>query len=196
MTGNGDDRKLADRLVTESYQELRAIAHRLMQAERPGHLWQATALVHEAFERLAKRPDFRYQSRPHLVAVTVLQMRRALGDYARRAAADKRPDNRLRVTLADDTLPPNERYLDLLELSQALEALEQVNVRHCRVFEFRALGGLTVEECADELGVSARTIKSDWRFARVWVADHLRGGAGDANGAGGRAGRDTGGGEA
>ncbi|MEL7449519.1 MAG: ECF-type sigma factor [Pseudomonadota bacterium] len=163
-------------LDDEVYRELRHIAAGLMTSERPGHTLQATALVNEAWVRMNRRRPAKINDRGHVVAMATIQMRRALLDHARRAGADRRPNKRLRVMLSDDSAALADQSVDdvdLIDLCVALDELEARNEGHCRVFELRFFGGLTVDECAETLDLSPRTVKYYWQFACAWIASRL-----------------------
>ncbi|MEO0424143.1 MAG: ECF-type sigma factor [Pseudomonadota bacterium] len=159
-------------LAAMSYEELRRIASRLMRAEREGHTLRATALVHEAFIKLAQDEARRYASPLHYVRTAVRAMRHTLIDYARSTTSQRR-DYGLRVTLDEahgcERSPP----LSLLELCEVLQQLDEVRPKLAAVFELRALGGLSVRECAEALGISQRTVNTRWEAGRAWVADRL-----------------------
>jgi RNA polymerase sigma factor (TIGR02999 family) len=161
-------------LMAVIYEDLHEIARRAMGQERQSHTLQATALVHEAYVRLVDQTRVDWQGRAHFLAVAAEAMRRILVDHARRRAAAKRGGGQLRVAL-DDGLrateaPPDE---DLLELDGAMHELAAVSARQARVVELRFFGGMEFLEIAAELGVSERTVKGDWRFARAWLRQRL-----------------------
>jgi RNA polymerase sigma factor (TIGR02999 family) len=157
------------------YPELRRLAARLMRRERPGHTLQPTALVHEAFLELVDETAIDWESRAHFMGVAARVMRRLLVDHARRHGARKRGGGLRQVTL-DEALDmgARERALDVLQLHDALERLAALDARGAQVVEMRVFGGLTAEEAAAALGVSKRTVDSDWSVARMWLARELR----------------------
>lgn len=163
--------------IDQVYGDLRQIAHHLMSTERPGHTLQATALVNEAWLRMNRRKPVALHDRNHLIAIATIQMRRALVDHARKNNADRRPNHRLRVTLGASEFAfdryTDDSTLDLIDLCVAMEELERLKERHCRVFELRFFGGLTIDECAAHLQVAPRTIKYDWQFATAWISKRL-----------------------
>jgi RNA polymerase sigma factor (TIGR02999 family) len=160
-------------LLPELYDQLRILADQWFNDQPPDHTLQPTALVHEAYLRLAAQPDSEWTSRTHFYAGAARAMRHVLIDYARRRAASKRGAAWCRIALADaDEMATT--GLDLQALCDALEKLEQLNSRQCRIVELRFLGGLSVRETAEALDVSERTIKLDWRMARAWLIGELR----------------------
>lgn len=167
------DRCALDRLLPLVYGELRRIAARQLRSERAGHTLQATALVHEAFLRLAGQRTVDWQSRAHFYGVAARVMRRILVDHARRHQAKKRGDGAERVPLeviADTVAAPG---IPVLSLDEALTRLEQTDRGLAQIVELRAFGGLTIDEAARVLNVSASTAKREWRTAKAWLAREL-----------------------
>lgn len=160
-----------ERLTALLYDELRHIAGRLLRAERPDHTLQPTALVNEAYLRLVGQREGSWSGRSHFLAIAARVMRRVLVDHARRRAASKRDPHRLLTGWPSGR--PDSDPLDLLSLEEALSRLAVMDERVARVVELRYFGGLEVEEAAEVLGVSARTVKRDWRLARAWLIDAL-----------------------
>ncbi|MEM7200707.1 MAG: ECF-type sigma factor [Planctomycetota bacterium] len=170
--GEGHDDAMAS-LVPFVYDELRALAARHMAAERRHHTLQPTALVHEAFVRLVGSEQ-RFSSRAHFFGAASEAMRRILVDQARRVRAKKRGGARERVTFADLAVEAAaEPDLDLLQLDAALAAFEVVHGRSAEVVKLRFFVGMSYDEAADLLGVSARTLQRDWDFARAWLQRHI-----------------------
>jgi RNA polymerase sigma factor (TIGR02999 family) len=151
------------------YDELRRIAHRQLQREWQGHTLDTTALVHEAYLKLVDQTRAGFTDRAHFFAVAANAMRRILVDYARRYLADKRGGAPRRVTLTDDMLVAEERADTLLAINDALDELSRIDERLSRVVECRFFGGLTEEETAEVLGVTARTVRRDWTKAKGWL---------------------------
>ena len=176
LARQGDD-SAAARLMPLVYEELRSVARSLLAAERPGHTLQATALVHEAYLRLVSQSDPRWEGRVHFFAVAARMLRRILVDYARGRNADKRGGGAARLTLVDGVEPGEAGHepLDLLALDEALDELEGCDERQSRVVELRFFAGLDVDETAQALGVSPRTVKDDWGFAKAWLRTRLSG---------------------
>ena len=157
------------------YEELRRLAHRRLRGEHPGHTLGTTGLVHETYLRLAGAPGDEWRDRVHFFAVASQTMRRILVDYARRHGALRRGGGLQRVSLTDQATVA-ERSDMLLALDAALERLATLNPRLSQVVECRYFGGLTVEETAQVLGVTPRTVERDWAKARCWLYVELLGG--------------------
>jgi RNA polymerase sigma factor (TIGR02999 family) len=155
------------------YDGLRRLAARHLRSESPGHTWQPTDLVHEAFLRIAD-VDIEWNGRAHFYAVAARQMRRLLVDHARGKQRFKRGGDRIRVTLAEESSPASEEF-SLLDLDNALERLDQSDPRKAEIIELHTFGGLTYEEMALLLDISAATVKRDLRFAKAWLARELAG---------------------
>jgi RNA polymerase sigma factor (TIGR02999 family) len=169
------DRSAADRLTPLVYDELRRLAQHCLQRETPGHTLQATALVHEAYLRLAGQRGAAWQNQAQFFAVAATMIRRILVDHARARAAAKRGGGDRRLTLQQSVaLDAGAEPVDLLDLHDALTDLHTLNERRARVVELRFFGGLDVQHTAHVLGVSPRTVKDDWRFARAWLGSRLR----------------------
>jgi RNA polymerase sigma-70 factor, ECF subfamily len=162
-----------DEMFTSVYDELRRLAAANMRLERSNHTLQPTALAHEAYLRLVSSPRLTVQDRAHFMVLAARAMRRVLTDHARRRRAAKRGEDPVQVTLSD--LAETPRTVGVDELDQALESLALRDERKARVVELRFFGGLTVEEVADVLGVSAGTVKRDWTLARAWLYRELAG---------------------
>lgn len=130
---------------------------------------QPTAVVHEAYLRLAAQAERRWQDRAHFKAIAAQAMRQILVDHARRRQATKRGGNRQRVTLSEAADSPASAIVDLLDLDDALAELSTLDERHSVIVQLRFFGGLTVEEIADLLRLSQRTVELDWKMARAWL---------------------------
>lgn len=145
-----------------------------LQEERADHTLQPTALVNEAFLRLADQTQVNWQGKAHFCAMAATMMRRVLVDHARKRNAGKRHGNFQRVQYEETVLPDiSADPVDMLIVDDLLERLAELNPRHARVFELRCFGGLDVKETATILDVSVATVKNDWRFARAWLASQL-----------------------
>lgn len=155
-----------DQLVTQAYDELRAIAHARLAARGGGTL-STTALVHEAYLKLVDQSHAGWRNRAHFNAVASLAMRHVLVDCAKARHALKRGGTRRRITLDDEELSVDDQAEALLQLDEALHRLAELDPRLARVVECRFFGGLTEEEIAEALGVTVRTVQRDWTKARV-----------------------------
>jgi RNA polymerase sigma factor (TIGR02999 family) len=168
-----DDGSLAPKeLFEQLYDELRAVARRYMGTERPNHTLQPTALVNEAFIRLAKANPAVIKDRVHFLRLAARTMRRVLVDYARAAETARRGGFMTRVTLSDDASAVSPRY-DIIDVDRALEELATLHPRQADILELRYIVGLTVEEAAIELRVSPKTVKNDTRVAMAWLRREL-----------------------
>jgi len=167
-----------ERLTPLVYDVLRRLARRHLARERPGHVLQPTALVHEVYLKLVDQRRVHWRSRAHFYARAAREMRRILIDAARRQRAAKRGGGAITLRLEEiGELPPAAGgAIDLEVLDEALRALETTAPRQGRVVELRFFGGLTVEETAAVVGVSPATIKTDWRLARARLFQMLEGG--------------------
>lgn len=173
-TGSGPNG--VDRLLLQVYEELRRRARSYLRAEGGYQTLDPTALVHEAYARLARRTEIAWQGRTHFLAVAAGEMRRILVERARAAAAHKRGGRPHRVTLGDAMAVSSERTVDILALDEALSALAARSARQARVAEMRLFAGMGAAEIGDVLQVSERTVKGDWRMGRAWLARALRSG--------------------
>lgn len=167
------DEAAGERLFPILYGELRRQAARYMRRERRSHTLQPSGLVNEAYLRLAGSPDLDWHSRAQFFAIAARVMRRVLVDHARRRMAAKREGCHVTLGDADAPVPP----MELLDLEEALKELVVLDPRQARVVELRFFGGLDVEETALALGLSARTVKREWRTARAWLQKRLLEGA-------------------
>lgn len=165
---SGGDPSAADRLLPVVYAELRRLAAGYLGRERAGHTLQPTALVNEAWMRLADQST-PWQNRAHFLGVAAGAMRRILVDHARRRRAQKRGGGDLRVTLTEDLASSGGKELDVVRLDEALERLGALDERQARLVTMRFFAGLTVEETAEALGVSEKTVKRDWAAAKAWL---------------------------
>ena len=170
----GGDRGALDKLAPLVHAELRRIARRQMGSERQGHTLQATALVNEAYLRLAGGEGLALQDRAHFYAVCAQVMRHVLIDHARAHARDKRGGGAPRVALDEAAVMSGEGASELVALDEALRALEAVDPQKGRVVELRYFAGLSIEETAEVLGVSRATACREWAMARAWLRRELR----------------------
>ena len=186
MTGTGDgttgdvtrlleaavagDSEALDRLLPMVYEDLRRVAHRQLDREGGGHNLQTTALIHEAYLKLAAGGAMSATSRAHFLAIAARAMRQVLVDYARRRKAAKRGGGVISVTLGDQAQPADTSADDLLALDDALKELDP---RQRQVIECRFFGGMEEKDIAEALGVSERTVRRDWVKARAWLYQAL-----------------------
>lgn len=169
----GGDRAAIDKLVPLIYEDLRRIARRQLLRERVGHTLSTTALVHEAYFRLVDLERVEWQDRAHFCAVAAQAMRRILVDYARRRNAQKRGGQQPRLSLDENRVAVDDQAELVLSLDEALTRLSALDERLSQVVEYRYFGGLTEEEAAEVLGVSARTVRRDWSKAKAWLFKEL-----------------------
>lgn len=166
------DGRAEQELLPLVYQELHRLAQSYMRRERPDHTLQPTALIHEAYIRLAgEKVD--WQSRAHFLGVAAHVMRRVLVDHARAHKAAVRGGDLKRVDLEEDHAVSAERSVEVLLVNDALERLAKTEARQARVVELRYFGGLSMEEIAAVLSISLRSAKRDWSLARIWLFQQL-----------------------
>jgi RNA polymerase sigma factor (TIGR02999 family) len=170
----GGEAEALDHLMPLVYEELRSMAHRKLRYERADHTLNTTALVHEAYLRLADQRWAQVQDRAHFFAIAAQAMRRILVSYARKHRAAKRGGQAVRLPLDAlplDALPffTEDQTENLLALDEALTRLEAFNERGCRVVEYRFFGGLTHDEIAGVMGLSRVTVRRAWDLARMWL---------------------------
>jgi RNA polymerase sigma factor (TIGR02999 family) len=173
LSGVGEgDRASAEELFPIVYDELRRLAKSYMSRETPGQTLQPTALVHDAYLKLVDQTRADWRGKTHFFAVGARVMRRLLVDHAREKGALKRGAGWRRVTLSETPDALVGETLDaeqVLDLNAALEQLAELDEREARVVTLRFFGGLTMEQVAEVLGVSLRTVENDWRHARAWL---------------------------
>ncbi len=161
------------RLMPLVYAELRRLARDYLRRERSDHTLQPTALVHEAYLRLVDQTRLTWQNRAHFYGIAAQLMRRILVDHARTHGAQKRGGATQKLSLDEARFSPEERPADLLALDEALKALAETDERKARVVELRFFGGLNMEETAEVLQVSEKTIRRDWQMAKLWLHREL-----------------------
>src|SRR5881296_2972503 len=169
----GDDAALAG-LTPLVYEELRRLAHHFMEGQRPNHTLQTTALVNEAYLRLADQTNPRWQNRAHFFAVAARAMRQILVSYARTQHAQKRGGGALKVELDEAALVSPEESQEIVDLHEALERLATLDSRKAQVVELKYFGGLNYDEMAEVLKISPVTVRRDWRFAKAWLYTQLQ----------------------
>ncbi len=168
------DESARERLIPLLYGELHRLARRYMRQERPDHTLRATALVNEAYLRLIEVNRVEWRNRTHFLALAAQMMRRILIEFARSRDRQKRGGDAVRVNIDDLGELPKLQEPNLVALSDALGALAIVDARMSQVVELRFFGGLSVEETADVLDVSAETVMRDWKTAKAWLLRELR----------------------
>ena len=169
----GGDQRAVHRLLPLVHEELRRLAKRHMAGERPGHVLQATALVNEVYLRLVDIRRVQWQDRAHFFAMAARLMRRVLVDFARARQNQKRGGALHRVTFDQDLLVTSDTPEDLIAIDEALRSLAAHHERKSQVVELRFFGGLSVEETAEALKISAETVMRDWKFAKNWLMREL-----------------------
>lgn len=161
------------RVIPLVYGELRRIAANQLRREDLNHSLQATALIHEAYIRLTGIREIDWQGRSHFFAVAASLMRRILVEHARASQADKRGGGWDAVSLNEGILPAPERSSEIVALDEALSKLAEMDERQSKIVEMRFFAGMSEEETGEALGISARTVKRDWRIARAWLFKEL-----------------------
>lgn len=174
-TANPPSRPGTATLFETLYSELREIARLQLRRERAGHSLQPTALVNEAYLKLAQSPPSGWQGRTQMLGYAARAMRQILVDHARARSAGKRGGGWRAVTLDEGLIGTGKGAIDVLALDRALETLAAKDERCARVAELRLFAGATAKEIADNLGVSTRTAESEWAFARMWLSRELAG---------------------
>jgi RNA polymerase sigma-70 factor (ECF subfamily) len=172
---NGDV-SARDALVPLVYDELRRIARRCLAGQR-GHTLQPTALVHEAYLRLARKDSVDWHDRVHFFALAAQMMRQILVDHARKQAAAKRGGNALTLVIDEALVASKESNLDVLALDAAMTKLASLDPRQCQIVELRFFGGLSIEETAQVVNISPATTKREWATARLWLHQAMSHGA-------------------
>ena len=170
----GDNAALAE-LTPLVYEELRRLAHHFMEGQRPDHTLQTTALVNEAYLRLADQTNPRWQNRAHFFAVAARAMRQILVSYARSQQAQKRGGGAFQVELDEVAIVSPEQSKEIVDLHEALERLATLDSRKAQVVELKYFGGLNYDEMAEVLKISRVTVRRDWEFAKVWLYTELHG---------------------
>ncbi len=165
----GGDARAADELLPLVYGQLRSIAKQHMAQERADHTLQATALIHEVYLKLVGNREIRWVSGAHFYAAAAEAMRRILVDHARKRGRVKRGGDRRRVPLKGVDLAVQQDSSEILALDQALERLQKEDERMHKVVMLRFFAGLSIEDTANAMDISSRTVKREWGFARAWL---------------------------
>jgi RNA polymerase sigma-70 factor (ECF subfamily) len=169
----GDD-GAASKLIPVVYAELRRLAGSYMRKERADHTLQATALVHEAYLKLVEQRSVNWQSRAHFFGVAAQLMRRILVDHARGHTRQKRGGDDQKVSLDEALIFSEQQADELLAVDDSLNQLAKIDPRQAKVVEMRFFGGLSIEEAAEALQVSPKTVKRDWSVAKAWLYADLK----------------------
>lgn len=177
--GEGADRNGADlsldSAAAEVYEQLKSLAANYLAAEAATGTLQPTLIVHEAYVRLARQPNFRYRDPGHFRALACMMMRRVLVDHARARNAKKRGSEEVLLGMEPDlVIRPGHDHLQVLAIDEAITRLAAHSQRSARIVEIRFFGGLTIKEAADELGISLRQAVADWTHAKAWLARELQ----------------------
>lgn len=167
------NREAEKQLIPLVYKELRRIASRCLRKEKAGHLLQPTALVHEAYLRLTHLQKIDWQGRSHFFAISATLMRRILVDQARFDETEKRGGGFDFISLDDALLPSPKRSVQIVAIDEALTRLAEFDERQSKIVELRFFAGMSEEETGSVLGISARTVKRDWRLAKAWLYQEL-----------------------
>lgn len=173
MLASSGDRGAVDALLPHVYRELRRLAGGYMKREREGHTLDATGLVHEAYMKLVDQSRVEWQNRSHFFGIAATAMRRILVDHARGRQADKRGGGADHAELHEDLVSTAERSAELIAVDDALERLAVWDPVKSRVIELRFFGGLSIEECAEAMGMSTATANRHWRMAKAWLHGEL-----------------------
>jgi RNA polymerase sigma-70 factor, ECF subfamily len=169
---DGDNAALTE-LTPLVYEELQHLAHHFMEGQRPDHTLQTTALVNEAYLRLADQTSPSWQNRAHFFAVAARAMRQILVNYAKSSRAQKRGGGALKVELDEAAILSPEQSKEIVDLHEALERLGTLDSRKARVVELKYFGGLNYDEIAEVLKISPVTVRRDWEFAKLWLYTEL-----------------------
>lgn len=167
------DQAASEKLLPLVYNDLKKLAARYLKREREGHLLEPAAVVHEAYLRLVDIDRIDWQGKAHFFAVAAIQMRRVLRDHARARDAQKRGGRFTRISLPPEIPDLPRKPIEILALTEALDALAREHERQARVAELRLFAGMRDPQVAHIVGVSERTVRQDWRFARAWLTRQL-----------------------
>ena len=168
------NKELLDKLMPYVYEELRRQASRYLRRERSDHTLQTSALINEAYLKLADQKEVAFESRTHFFAITANAMRQILVDYARTKHRQKRGGNDVKVPLEESIIiSSGEQNIDLVTLDEALNRLEKIDLQQMRVVELRYFSGLSLEETAEVLNISRSTAAREWTMAKAWLHREL-----------------------
>ena len=172
----GGNKQVIDQLLPMVYQNLQALARKQLRLERANHTLNTSALVHEAYLKLVDQKQVSWQNRAHFFFFLSQAMRRILINYAEKRMADKRNAGRPLATFDENAYMRESRAEELIRLDLVLTELAERSQRQARIVEYSFFGGLTHEEIAEVLGISAPTVRRDWRMARAWLSREMRSG--------------------
>lgn len=167
------DQEALDELMPMIYDELHQLAHKYIRREEPGHILQTSALINEAYLRLAERPGMYWENRGHFFGIAARLMRHILVDEARKRKSDKRGGDAIRVPLDEVANIAEQQAGNVVALDDALRRLEEIDIRQSEIVELRFFGGLSIQETAEVLKVSPGTVMRDWTFARAWLQNEM-----------------------
>jgi RNA polymerase sigma factor (TIGR02999 family) len=170
---SGGDATALDKLIPLVYDELHRLAHQHMRRERVGHMLQTSALINEAYLRLADQSEVTFKNRAHFFGIAARLMRQILVDEARKRNSAKRGGSAIQVSLAKATSVVQEQAANVVALDKALKGLERIDARQSEIVELRFFGGLSIDETAEVLKVSPGTVMRDWTFARAWLRNEM-----------------------
>jgi len=173
---SGGDQEALEQLMPLVYAELHRLAHQHMRREKAGHILQTSALINEAYLRLANESQLQWENRNHFFGIAARLMRRILVDEARRRNSAKRGGAAMQVSLHEAMTRPEQQAANVVALDDALKRLEAIDSRQGEIVELRFFGGLSIEETAAVLKVSPATVNKDWAFARAWLREQMSGG--------------------
>ena len=174
MNWSEGDKAALDQLIPLVHAELRRLAKRYMGRQNPGHTLQTSALINEAYLRLVDQQSVQWQDRAHFFAVSAQIMRNILIDHARKYQYAKRGGGARKVSLDESAVMPEQRAAELVVLDDALDKLATVDPRKSQIVELRFFGGLSYDETAEVMKISARTVQREWRAARAWLQRAMR----------------------
>ncbi len=167
------DKAALDRLMPLVDHELRRMAHQYMRHEKPGHMLQTSALVNEAYLKLIDQKEVHWENRAHFFGIAAQLMRRILVDYARKQHNRKRGGDARRVSLSEAMFASRDQAANVMALDDALKTLAKLDSRQSQIVELRFFGGLSIEETAEVLKISAGTVMREWTFARAWLKQEM-----------------------
>jgi len=175
VEGRQGHKEALDQLIPMMHDELRKIAHRLLQKRPAGNMLTTTALVHEAYLKLIDQSRVEWTDQAHFQALAARVMRQILIDYFRKQTAEKRGGDAPTISLEEGKIPVDQRGDTLVALDEALERLSEKDSRKAQIVMYQFFGGMTQRAIGEVLDVSARTVRREWRKARAWLADELSG---------------------